>query len=237
MESPGSLTFEVQDVPGICAVAKARGIVTLLDNTWATPLFFPALGARRRPLDPRLHQICRRPCRRDARLGHRRPSTLGSARPDRRGSRPVGQPGRRLARRARPADARRAPAPPRGQRAQGRALAAGPAAGRRRAPPGAPDCPGHEYWKRDFTGLVGPVLLRPQGRRRGRAPTRFVESLELFGIGYSWGGFESLALPVRPEGLHRVERDPPAPLVRLHIGLEDPDDLIADLDRAFQAIA
>ena len=61
LESPGSLTFDVQDIPAIVAVAKARGITTLLDNTWATPLFFPSDRARHRPHDPCVHKIYRRP--------------------------------------------------------------------------------------------------------------------------------------------------------------------------------
>ena len=92
--------------------------------------------------------------------------------------------------------------------------------------PALPDCPGHEYLEARLQGIVGAVLVRARGRRRRRARA-FVDRLKLFGIGYSWGGYESLAIPVDP---YRTVSKPPAPnLVRLHIGLEDPDDLIKDL--------
>ena len=92
--------------------------------------------------------------------------------------------------------------------------------------PALPDCPGHELWKRDFKGSTGLFSFELNGDADA-----FVDRLKLFGIGYSWGGYESLALPVDP---YRTVSKAPAPnLVRLHIGLEDPDDLIADLAAAF----
>jgi len=92
--------------------------------------------------------------------------------------------------------------------------------------PALPDCPGHEYWKRDFKGSSGLFSFELEGTDHAERAA-FVERLELFGIGYSWGGFESLALPVEP---YRTVTTPPAPnLIRLHIGLENVDDLIADL--------
>jgi cystathionine beta-lyase len=96
--------------------------------------------------------------------------------------------------------------------------------------PAFEDCPGHSFWKRDFKGSSGLFTFELQNRAAEKR-TAFIEALQLFGIGYSWGGFESLALPVDP---HRtVSQSPAANLVRLHIGLEDPDDLIADLAQAF----
>jgi len=95
--------------------------------------------------------------------------------------------------------------------------------------PALPDCPGHEYWKRDFNGSSGLFTFELKGAdEKGRAA--FVDSLELFGIGYSWGGYESLAIPVDP--IRTASKPPASNLVRLHIGLEDPEDLIVDLDRA-----
>jgi cystathionine beta-lyase len=96
--------------------------------------------------------------------------------------------------------------------------------------PALPECPGHEYWKRDFTGSSGLFSFELKDADEARRAT-FVDSLQLFGIGYSWGGYESLALPVEP--LRTVTAQPAQNLVRLHIGLEDPDDLIADLSAAF----
>lgn len=96
--------------------------------------------------------------------------------------------------------------------------------------PALPDCPGHYYWKRDFRGSSGLFSFELKDADEKKRKT-FVDSLGLFGIGYSWGGYESLVLPVDPM---RTVSEVPAPnLVRLHVGLEDPDDLIADLAAAF----
>ena len=100
--------------------------------------------------------------------------------------------------------------------------------------PALPDCPGHDFWKRDFRGASGLFSFDlSDGNDRSRAA--FIDALALFGIGYSWGGFESLALPVDP-AKHRTATKWTAtgPLVRLNIGLEDPDDLIADLAKGFE---
>ena len=100
--------------------------------------------------------------------------------------------------------------------------------------PGLPDCPGHEYWKRDFKGSSGLFSFELRDADF-KARAAFIDSLRLFGIGFSWGGYESLAMPADP---HRTVSKPPAAnLVRLHIGLEDPDDLIADLEQALAAVS
>jgi cystathionine beta-lyase len=96
--------------------------------------------------------------------------------------------------------------------------------------PAFPECPGNEYWRRDYRGSSGLFTFELKGCS-AQQRTAFIDALEIFGIGYSWGGFESLVLPVDP---HRtVTKAPAQNLVRLHIGLEDPDDLIADLAQAF----
>ena len=95
--------------------------------------------------------------------------------------------------------------------------------------PALPDCPGHDVWKRDFTGSSGLFAFDLHGDAAA-----FVNQLELFGIGYSWGGYESLALPVRP--IRAVSEPPGSNLVRLHVGLEDPDDLIEDLSQSFATL-
>ncbi|MBK5103836.1 MAG: PLP-dependent transferase, partial [Burkholderiales bacterium] len=99
--------------------------------------------------------------------------------------------------------------------------------------PALEDDPGHAIWKRDFSGaasLFG-VVLKPASER---AVTALVDALELFGIGSSWGGFESLAIRAYPEKYRSATKwNPGGPLLRLHIGLEDPDDLLADLERGF----
>jgi cystathionine beta-lyase len=97
--------------------------------------------------------------------------------------------------------------------------------------PALPDCPGHELWSRDFKGASGLFsFVLAGGDEAARA--KLIDGLDHFGIGYSWGGFESLALPVDPAKLRTATRtEQEGPMVRLHIGLEDPDDLIADLAR------
>jgi cystathionine beta-lyase len=231
LESPGSLTLEVQDVPAICAAAKARGVATLLDNTWATPLFFPALAAgvdlsilagtkyvgghadlmlgsvtATSSLYPKLERT-----RWD--LGH-------SLSPDDAwlGSRGLRTMGVRLRQHEQSA------------LKVARWLAERPEVARV-LHPALPDCPGHEHWARDFKGASGLFsFVLAGGDDAARA--RLIDGLELFGIGYSWGGFESLAVPVDPEKLRTATRwDAEGPAVRLNIGLEDPEDLIDDLER------
>ena len=101
--------------------------------------------------------------------------------------------------------------------------------------PALPSCPGHDLFVRDFNGAAGLFAFTlTGGSDAGRAA--LIDTLELFGIGFSWGGFESLALPVDPNRHRSVAvRDHAGPLVRLQIGLEDPNDLIADLDRGLAA--
>lgn len=235
LESPGSLTMEVQDVPAICAAAKARGVATLLDNTWATPLLFPAIAAG---VDLSIlagtkyvggHS--------DVMLGsvtanaewyprlERTSWDLGeSVSPDdawlcSRGLRTMAV---RL--RQHEASASRIALWLKGQPQVGAVLH-----------PALPDCPGHELWARDFKGSSGLFAFVLKGCGDAER-TRFVDALKLFGIGYSWGGYESLAVPVDPERLRTVTRwKAEGPLVRLQIGLEDPEDLIDDLAGALAA--
>lgn len=237
LESPGSLTFEVQDVPGICAIARTRGIVTLLDNTWATPLFFPAIAAG---VDISILAATKY-------VGGHADLLLGTATatPDlypklERASWDLGQA-------VSPDDAWLAA---RGLRTMGVRLrrheqsAIEVARWFRDRPevarvlhPAFEDCPGHQFWKRDFSGSTGLFSFVLEGGDKA-ARDALVDRLQLFGIGYSWGGFESLAVPVDPETLRTATRpELEGPVVRLHIGLEDPRDLIDDLARALQGYA
>jgi len=226
LESPGSQTMEVQDVPTISAAARERGIVTLLDNTWATPLFFPALAAGvdvsiiagtkyvGGHADVMLGAATATPEHYD-RLQHVSWDLGHSLSPDDAflGSRGLRTMGLRL--KQHEESALKIAHWLKEQPQVGRVLH-----------PALPDCPGHEYWKRDFKGSSG--LFSFELKSGDRAA--FVDGLEHFGIGYSWGGYESLALPVDP--VRTVSQAPAPNLVRLHIGLEDPDDLIADLAQA-----
>jgi cysteine-S-conjugate beta-lyase len=102
--------------------------------------------------------------------------------------------------------------------------------------PALPECPGHEYWKRDFTGSSGLFSFVLHGSKAKAAA--LIDALDIFGIGYSWGGFESLALPVHPEKFRSAVPWPKqSTVIRLQIGLEDTDDLIADLKSGFAAAA
>jgi cystathionine beta-lyase len=96
--------------------------------------------------------------------------------------------------------------------------------------PALPTCPGHQHFARDFAGSTGLFAVVLDSSTAAR--DRFIDRLQLFGIGWSWGGFESLASPVDLAGLRSVGRPLEGPTVRLHIGLEDPADLIADLAQA-----
>ena len=227
MESPGTHTFEVQDVPAICAAAKERGLVTLLDNTWATPLFFPAMAAG---VDLSI-LACTKYIggHADLMLGSVTATDSYAARLDRTW-RVLGQSGG-------PDEAWLAL---RGLRTLGLRLERHQANALKVARwlseqpqvarvlyPALPECPGHEHWRRDFKGASGLFSFVLNGGD-GAARARLIDSLELFGIGYSWGGFESLAIPADPMRT-ATAREWEGPLVRLHIGLEDPDDLIADL--------
>jgi cystathionine beta-lyase len=227
LESPGSLTMEVQDVPGICAVARERGLVTLLDNTWATPLLFPAISSG---VDVTILAATKY-------VGGHADVMLGCVTATKEHYERIQTVTWDLGHAVSPDDAWLAS---RGLRTMAVRLKRHEESALKIAQwlksrpevglvlhPALPDCPGHELWKRDFQGSSGLFTFElRQGNR-----TSFVDSLELFGIGYSWGGYESLVLPVDP---HRSVTNPPAGnLVRLHVGLEDPEDLIADFSAAF----
>ena len=235
MESPGSLTFEVQDVPAIVAVAKRHGLVTLLDNTWATPLFFPAieqgvdltiLAATKYVVghsDVMLGSVTAAPGHfaklRD--MSH----LLGQvASPDDSwlGSRGLRTMAVRLAQHQRSALEI-------ARWLEGRPEVA------QVLHPALPSCPGHDVWARDFKGSSGLFSFVLNGGDEA-ARAVLIDRLDLFGIGYSWGGFESLAIPADPARIRTAApRDYAGPLVRLQIGLEDTADLIADLDHGLAA--
>ncbi len=232
LESPGSMTMEVQDVPAICAVARDRGVVTLIDNTWATPLFFQALAAGvdisilaatkyvGGHADVMLGTVTATPEYFD-RIQHVTWDLGHAVSPDDAwlGSRGLRTMAIRL--KQHEESALKVAHWLKEQSAVGLVLH-----------PALPGCPGHEIWKRDFKGSSGLFAFELKGDDAIR--TAFVESLELFGIGFSWGGYESLAMPADPD--RTLSRPAARNLVRLHIGLEDPDDLIADLARAFDLI-
>ena len=229
LESPGSQTFEVQDVPGIAAAARARGALVMLDNTWATPLHFRSFE---HGVDVEIQALTKFVAgHSDLLLGAVTTRTEELYRVARDGASTFGD----------------CPAPDvcyeelRGLRTLAVRLHHHEASALRiagwlaRRPevarvlhPGLPQDPGHAIWKRDFRGassLFG-VLLRTTSER---AVAAMVDGLRLFKIGASFGGFESLVVPARPVRTARTWREPGF-LLRLHVGLEAVEDLIADLD-------
>jgi cysteine-S-conjugate beta-lyase len=233
MESPGTHTFEVQDVPAICAAAKARGLVTLIDNTWATPLFFRAIAAG---VDLSIVACTKY-------IGGHADVMLGSVTVTEAYADRLEKTRRVLGQTAGPDDAwlalrglRTLDVRLRRHQENGlkvaRWLAEQPQV-LRVLHPALPDCPGHAHWQRDFSGATGLFSFVLDSDAAARA--LLIDGLELFGIGYSWGGYESLAVPADPVRT-AARTDHGGPLVRLHVGLEHPDDLIADLAAGLQRL-
>lgn len=232
-ESPGSLTFEVQDIPAIAAAAHARGIPVLADNTWGTPYYFRSFE---RGVDVSIHAATKYIVgHSDVMMGvivtneqhwlpvRRAVADYGySVSPDDcylalRGFRTIGV---RLKQQMQSAIR------------VARWVAARPEV-RRVIYPALDTDPGHALWQRDFDGAAAlfSFVLEPAGTD---AVAAFVNALERFGIGSSWGGYESLVTVAHVDNVRTATRwNPGGPTLRLHIGLEDPDDLIADLARAF----
>ncbi|WP_174291985.1 cystathionine beta-lyase [Sphingomonas bacterium] len=235
LESPGSLSFEVQDIPAIVAVAKARGLTTILDNTWATPLLFPAIA---RGID-----LSMMACTKYV-VGHS-DAMLGSVTAAPSHWKALRDTSFQLGQVASPDDAWLGS---RGLRTMAVRLKQHGESALRIAQwlaaqagvglvlhPALPGCPGHALFARDFKGAAGLFAIALDGGDEA-SRAAFIDRLDLFGIGYSWGGFESLAIPIDPNDHRSVgRRDYSGPLVRLQIGLEDADDLIADLDRGLAA--
>ncbi|WP_422058854.1 cystathionine beta-lyase [Sphingopyxis sp.] len=236
LESPGSLTFEVQDVPAITAIARRRGIVTMLDNTWATPLLFPALA---HGVDVAMMSLTKY-------AGGHSDAMMGSLTATRAvwpklrsAAYQLGQAVSpddcaMMLRGLRTLDVRMARHGENGL-AVANWLAARAEVGRVLHPALSGD-PGHALWKRDFNGTSGLFGFTLKGVDEA-ARTRFIDALSHFGIGFSWGGYESLVVPSDPATIRSATLwTDPDPLVRLSIGLEDPADLIADLERGFAAL-
>lgn len=232
LESPGSHTFEVQDFPAIARVARERGAAVIHDNAWATGVFFRSFdhGA-----DLVIQPATKYPA------GHS-DVIIGAVIANEAWWPRLRDVSRDFGQMASPDDVFLAL---RGMRTlevrlrqheQGalqvaRWLDTHPAVARVLYP-ALPDDPGHALWKRDYlgaTGLFG-VELAPCSKRELAA---FIDGLELFALGYSWGGFESLVVPQNIQKARSVRPWAGGPLIRLHIGLEDPADLCADLARGF----
>lgn len=230
LESPGSVTFEVQDTPAIVAVAKERGILTVADNTWATPL---APSPITLGVDAVIHAITKYIC------GHS-DILMGVVNASGAVAKRLAQQHRLYGLHVSPDDCalvqrglRTLAARVEAQEKSALKVAewfAGRPETRRVLHPAFPSCPGHEAWKRDIgqsSGLFS-VVLKPYSKE---AVERMLNGLEYFAMGFSWGGYESLILPLNPKAYRTaVPWTEDGLLLRLHVGLESVDDLIADLE-------
>lgn len=231
-EAPGSVSMEVPDLPAICKAAHGKGVLVALDNTWSAGLALRGfdlgvdiimqaltkyqsggsdvlMGA----VITRDHALNERIALSHMRLG------MGVSADD---AYLVmrGLPSMKLRFEAHDASAREVAAWLKARPEISKVLH-----------PAFEDCPGHEHWKRDFTGAGGLFSVLFDARYTEEQTDRFVDSLELFGLGYSWGGANSLVMPYRIQGMRRNWNDAGV-LVRFNIGLEDTADLVADLEQA-----
>ena len=242
IECPGSLTMEVCDVPALARIAREHRAVSVMDNTWAGPIGFAPLA---HGCDIALMSLTKH-------VGGHSDLMMGSASAGERWYPKLRQTAQGLGQVVSPDDAALAL---RGLRTMGLRLERSTASALAIAEwldtrdevarvlcPMLPGSPGHELWRRDFTGGCGLLSFVLSGRDDA-ARARFIDALTLFGIGYSWGGFESLVIPVDPARARSETSWPPSGWdpadkfgVRLSIGLEDPADLIADLERGLAAM-
>ncbi len=234
LESPGSLTFEVQDVPAIAEAAHAANVAVILDNTWATPLFFDAFGhgadiavmaATKYVVghsDAMLGTVTAN-AKHLARLRDTHGNLGLTAGPD---DIYLGQRGlRTMAVRLKQHQAT--------AMRLAEWLSARPEVARVLYP-ALPTDPGHTIWKRDFKGASGlfGVEFKPCSNA---AVAAMLNGMQLFGMGWSWGGYESLIVPAHVTRT-ATKFEHAGPVIRIHAGLEDPDDLLADLDAGLQRL-
>lgn len=237
VEAPGSLSFEIQDVPAIAAAAHAKGAVVLMDNTWATSLYFRAFE---KGVDLSIQAATKY-------IGGHSDVMLGAVSANKATWERLADTVHALGLCVGPDDVYLGL---RGLRTMGVRLAHHHQAGMKVARwlaerpeiacvlhPALESCPGHALWRRDFSGASGlfSIVFKPVAQT---AVNAFLNELTLFGIGASWGGFESLAIPFDCAPIRTATKwAPGGPTVRIHIGLEEIDDLIGDLRRGFAAFA
>jgi cystathionine beta-lyase len=238
LESPGSLSFEMQDVPRIAELAREKGILTAIDNTWGAGLIFKPLE---HGVDISIQALTKY-------VGGHSDGFMGSAAA--RDPKLVRQLADGVNHMGWAVSGEDAYAMLRGLRTLPTRMARQGASGLtvaawlREQPevshllhPALPGCPDHELWKRDYKGACGlfGFVLKPAPKA---AVNAFLDALKLFGLGFSWGGFESLAIWCDPQlKVRKFDHDYGGPLMRLHVGLEDPADLIADLRKGLDAFA
>jgi cysteine-S-conjugate beta-lyase len=243
LETPGSLTMDVHDLPGLVALCRQHGITSVLDNTWAGPFGLASLPLG---VDITLMALTKH-------VGGHSDLMMGSASAGAQWYDKLRRRAQMLGNYVSPDDAALAL---RGLRTMGVRLKQSTATALTMAQwlatrpevakvlcPMLPGSPGHDLWTRDFAGGCGLFSFVFKGGTSA-ARDRFIDALDLFGIGYSWGGFESLATPVDPQRIRTASAWPLPGMapddrfgVRLAVGLEDAGDLIADMERAMGAWA
>jgi cystathionine beta-lyase len=238
VEAPGSLTFEVQDIPAIAEVAHKGGATVIADNTWATPLYY-------KPFDMGADVVVHAGTKYV--VGHS-DAMLGLIDCTKETYETVKSTTQLLGYHAAPDDSYlglrglRTLAVRLRRHEQSALQIAEWLKGRPEVAqllhPAFPDCPGHDIWKRDFTGSSGlfAFILKPGYSKQ--AVDALLDGMKLFGMGYSWGGFESLIIRAKPEMFRTAAPWPTdRTVIRLHIGLDDVEDLKADLAAGFERLA
>lgn len=236
VEAPGSQSFEMPDVPVIAGIAHKHGALVIDDNTWATPLYHRSLD---QGVDISIQAATKY-------IGGHSDIMFGTISANDTAWPKISEGIKLLGTCAGPDDVFLAL---RGLRTMSVRLSHHQRAGIEMAQwlkarpevlkvlhPALPDDPGHAIWKRDFTGASGlfSIVLKPVSQK---AVDALLDAVKLFGMGYSWGGFESLIIPFDCSEYRTATKwAPGGPTLRLHIGLESLDDLKADLERGFAAL-
>ncbi|MCG8507797.1 MAG: cystathionine beta-lyase [Rhodospirillales bacterium] len=236
VEAPGSLTFEMQDIPAIAEAVHDRGVKVVMDNTWSAGLFYQPFE---HGVDISVQAATK------FIVGHS-DAMLGTLAFSSELHDLMKSTANNFGYCAGPDDCYLAL---RGIRSLAARMARHQESGSRLAEwlvrrpevdrilhPALPNCPGHEIWKRDFTGACGlfAVVLKPASKQ---AVSAMLDGLEVFSMGYSWGGYESLIIPTNPGKIRTATAwDHSGPSLRIHTGLEDVEDLIADLDAGFERL-
>ncbi|MGV2099078.1 cystathionine beta-lyase [Rhizobium sp. 21-4511-3d] len=237
-EAPGSNTFEMQDIPAIAAIAHKHGAVVAMDNTWATPVYFRPLDFG---VDISIHAATKYPA------GHS-DILMGTVSANAKHWEQLKEANITLGICGAPDDAYQVL---RGLRTMGirlerhneSALAVAKwLEGREEVAkvlhPALPSFKGHDIWKRDFKGASGifSFVLKADSAEQYKAKAHaFLDALSIFGLGWSWGGFECLAVHVNLNDRRIAKAPEGGPLIRLQIGLEDVADIKADIERGFAA--